>query len=77
MTEMIPVESSNIAAYGYDADNNILTVEFISRKEGVPNTQYEYYAVPVEVWEAFQAAESKGKFFHAEIKDGYDYVRQV
>jgi hypothetical protein len=65
------VESSNIASIGYDPETQTLEIEF--KRGGV----YQYSDVPADVWEAFQAAESKGKFFHAEIKKGggYEYTK--
>lgn len=34
---------------------------------------YKYKFVPVEVYEQFMSAESKGKFLNAVIKPNYDY----
>lgn len=57
-----PVESSNLAAIGYDAATRTLAIEF--RNGGV----YNYANVPPIVWEGMQKAESKGQFFLREIK---------
>lgn len=66
---MQPVISSMIAAVGYDADTKTLAVEFT--KGGT----YEYSDVPLEEWEAFQSAESVGKYFLAQIKPNYEVTK--
>jgi len=68
--EMIAVESSNLQAIGYDPDTSELYVDFLS------GSRYKYLDVPEDVFEAFQVADSKGKFLHQEIKlPGYEYER--
>lgn len=62
--EMSKVESSNIAEVGYDANSGKLRVRFLSS-----GGLYEYDDVPKNVAEDFLLAESKGKFFHANIKN--------
>ena len=64
--EMIPVESSNILGVGYDDEEDTLYVTFHSG--GVSGGRYRYEGVRKEIYEAFMAAPSKGKFFHASIK---------
>lgn len=64
-----PLESSSLAAAGYDAATATLEVEF--RHGGV----YRYFLVPQSAWRAFQAASSKGRFFVAEIRDHYPFER--
>jgi hypothetical protein len=58
----VPVNSSNINCVGYDAKNASMDIEF--RDGGV----YRYYDVPVAVYEQFLLSDSKGKFFHAQLK---------
>ncbi len=62
-----PVESSMIAAIGYNPDNQTLEVEF---NDG---NVYEYDDVEPEVYEEFMAADSHGRFFLANIRDNYPY----
>ena len=62
-------ESSNISRFGYNADNHTLTVEF---KTG---GTYDYFDVPVAIFEAMQAAASKGQFLAQSIKGHYRYAR--
>ena len=63
-------ESSSIAGFGYNEDNQTLTVEF---KNG---TRYNYYDVPSHVYENMKNAPSYGKFLNSEIKGAYRYARQ-
>ncbi len=44
---------------------SVVDVEITSGKK------YRYYDVPMSVYNKFMAAESKGKFFTANIKDKY------
>ena len=62
MFEKIPVESSNLDAVAYDAENKRTLVWF--KNGGL----YAYNNVPQETYEQFLAAESKGEFLNAELK---------
>lgn len=64
-----PVSSSNIAAIGYDADGQTLTIEF--RSGGT----YEFYDVPEQVFEGLRTASSLGQYFQNNIRGRYRYVR--
>lgn len=64
------VISSNIEAYGgWTPAKQELTIEF---KGG---SQYLFQKVPVQTFDALEKAESKGKFFHANIKDKFESVK--
>jgi hypothetical protein len=63
------VESSNLTSIGYDARLKILEVEFHSG--GV----YRYREVPKEVFAAFMAADSKGRYFTAHVRNEYRFER--
>ena len=67
--------SSQLNGFGYDADSKTLAISFPGRG-AQPDTIYHYFDVPAEVWSDFLAAESKGKFFGAEIKGMYRYEKQ-
>ena len=69
MTKMVEVISSNIKAIGFDELKNELTVEFNS------GSKYTYSSVPLSIYETFLEAESKGKFFHRNIRNVYSYSR--
>jgi len=66
--EMIPVESSNVAAIGYDPVTATLRVQFIKGRT------YEYYSVPEHLYQGLIDAGSKGQFLDIYIKKaGYSY----
>jgi hypothetical protein len=66
-TELVPVESSNIAAVGYDGGT--LTVAF---HEG---RIYRYYGVSAQVYHDLIDALSKGRYLHRSIKGTYPVER--
>ncbi len=66
---MLPVKSSATAAIGYDETEQVLQIKFAQ------GATYQYYDVQVEVWEDFVEADSKGQFFHAQIKGYYESAR--
>ena len=55
--EMVPVDSSNIEAIGYDPDSATLIIQF--KKAG---SIYEYYDVPQYEYDGLMAADSKGSY---------------
>lgn len=63
--QMLPVQSSNIVAAGFDAESETCRIQF---KNGV----YEYPNFPPDLWAkfsaTFQTSESSGKFFAANIR---------
>jgi lysyl-tRNA synthetase class 2 len=63
------VESKAISEIDYDAHRSKLLVRFVSGE------RYVYVGVPGEVHRSFVDAESKGRFFQAEIRDKYPYNR--
>jgi len=65
----IYVESSNLKSVGYDSTRKILEIEFHSG--GI----YQYSNVSEIVFQALLAADSKGQYFHRNIKDIYAYKR--
>jgi hypothetical protein len=60
--EMVPFESSFLAAAGHDASSRALRIHFVD------GTQYEYYEVPEGTYSAFLTAPSKGEFYNKYIK---------
>jgi len=62
-----PVDSSNIAAVGWDPRTMVLEVEF--HHGGV----YHYLEVPKSVYGDFIHADSIGKHFHKYIRPTYSY----
>jgi len=64
------VESSNIASVGYDPPSATLEVEF--HNSGI----YQYFGVPVHVYEELISAGSKGSYFYVNVKKaGYPYSK--
>ena len=66
--KMIAIQSSDLAAVDYDWSGT-LTIEFHSG--GV----YEYFNVPHSEYAGLMNASLHGKYFHAHIKNRYDYQR--
>ena len=64
------VESSNLASIGYDAENEILEVEF--NHGGI----YQYFDVPENVYDELMNADSHGQYFDRNIKKaGYQFQK--
>ena len=65
------VNSSVIAAMGYDAATRALTIVFRAGRG-----TYRYFDVPAAVLAAFQAAESKGTYLNETFKEmGFVYEK--
>jgi hypothetical protein len=69
MTEMYPVDSTNVQAIGHDADAQELHVCFLS------GDTYIYHGVPTDVYDDLMAAPSKGSFLNRIIKPNYPYTK--
>lgn len=67
MVRLEPVDSSMLAAAGYDPGSRMLVVLFNNGKA------YQYFDVPQEDYEALMEAPSKGKFMHSHILGYYPY----
>lgn len=63
--ERRPVQSTVLAAVGYDAAKRLLEIEFHS------GAIYRYLEVPEEMHRRLLAADSKGHFFGANIRDKF------
>jgi hypothetical protein len=62
-------ESSTINGFGYEAESQVLVVEF---KNG---GRYNYYDVPAHLFEQMRSAGSRGQFLAQSIKGLYRYAR--
>lgn len=71
MIGMTTVESSVLAAIGYDTTNQELWVEFRS------GLIYYYLGVPAAAYQAFLSAPSKGAYFNQHIRNCFLYFRQL
>jgi hypothetical protein len=67
--ERIAVNSSNLRSVGYDPVEEMLEVEFHSG--GV----YQYFEVPLEIYQALIREPSKGKYFAEFINEKYRFRR--
>lgn len=67
--ERTSVSSRNISAIGYDPDSQILEVEFLN------GSVYEYSSVPCSEYDGLMNADSKGKYFSANIRKIYAFVK--
>jgi lysyl-tRNA synthetase class 2 len=63
------VQSSSIAAAGYDPRSRILRVRFVG------GDTYDYHRVPAAVFRELLEAPSKGRFVNWQIKPRYAYRR--
>ena len=73
----IPVESTNIAAIaaGPIDESGKETVVSVWIKFKTGEAEWEFKKVPVDIWEQFVAAESKGSFFAKNIKGKYESTK--
>ena len=62
------VQSTTLAAIGYDSDRGILQLEFRSR------ALYRYFGVPGPVYAALWAAPSKGRYFNLAIRGRFPHL---
>ncbi|MBL1418057.1 MAG: KTSC domain-containing protein [Moritella sp.] len=67
--DMINVDSSNVAAVGYDEDSYTLQVEFNN------GGTYQYFDVPEHLFEGLRDAGSVGGFLAENIKGHYRYSK--
>ncbi len=67
--QRVPVSSSNLRSIGYDPITYTLEIEFHSG--GI----YQYTNVPQTIYQQLMAAPSLGKYFHANIRNMYPYIR--
>ncbi len=76
--QLISVKSSTIGQIGFEENTtmslgskpiNIMRIVFIS------GNIFDYYGIDQKVFQEFVKAESIGKFFHANIKDKYQYEK--
>jgi hypothetical protein len=63
--EMIPVDSSNLSAIGYNSAEGILRIQFNNGRT------YEYYNVPEDVFNDLLNAGSKGQYANQNIYKVY------
>lgn len=67
--EMHPVDSTSIAAIGYDEDSQTLQVEFVR------GASYQYFDVPLQIFEGMRDAPSVGQYLNQQVRGVYRYSR--
>lgn len=67
--ERISVSSSNISSIGYDENSQTLEIEF--HNGGV----YQYFDVPINVYQDLIKAGSTGQYFAQHIKGYFRFVK--
>lgn len=67
--DMIPVDSSNVESVGYDENEQILYVRFLT------GATYIYKGVNNYEFEGLLSAPSVGSYLHRNIKNNYPYER--
>lgn len=67
--QMLPVQSSNLAAVGYNKNTFELTIAFLD------GSIYRYSGVPYEEYSALMRADSHGEWFVDNIRLTYEYER--
>ncbi len=69
MPEMHQVSSSNVAAVGYDSQNQWVYVQFLD------SSLYAYKGVPEHEFENLRTAVSVGSYLNRNFKNVYPYER--
>jgi len=67
MIDLYPVESSVIAAAGFDPQRRIMLVLYNTGRA------YEYHAVPPEVFQGLMESESKGRYLNDKVLGTFPY----
>ena len=66
------LESKMLSAAAYEDAKGILYLRFRNTGE-----VYRYFEVPAAQYQAFLRAESKGRYFHFNIRDHFRYERMA
>lgn len=75
LSDWIPLTSSNLQAYRYDADAQELHVKFKGGGKDDAGVVWSYAGVPEDVAHGLRDAESAGRHFHSSIKGAYEAKR--
>ncbi len=67
--ERKPVSSSNIASIGYDENSSTLEIEFLN------NSIYQYFDVPLHLYQGLINANSHGQYLAENIKGIFRYSK--
>lgn len=64
-----PVDSSNISSIGYDEGSNTLEIEFHG------GAVYQYFDVPLNIYEGIMEAGSKGRYLVQHVKGHFRFAK--
>jgi hypothetical protein len=67
--ERTPVTSNNLSSAGFDEETQTLEVEF---KNG---SLYRFSGCSLQEFQGLMNADSKGKYFNANIRNRYPYIK--
>jgi hypothetical protein len=67
--ERTAVASTSIAAIGYDEPSGTLEIEFLN------GSIYQYFDVPIQIYEELVSASSAGSYLASKIKGNYRFSR--
>jgi hypothetical protein len=67
--DMVNVNSTSVAAIGYDKSSETLQIEFNN------GTTYQYFDVPERIFDGLSGADSVGGYLAANIKGVYRYSK--
>jgi hypothetical protein len=67
------VQSKLLKSIGYDAQSQVLEIEFHPRNASDTGTVYRYFKVPIDVANRLMSDRSQGSFFLNKIKGEYEY----
>ena len=64
----IAVDSTTLRTVGYDAERQLLQIEFQNR------SIYQYFEVPPAIYEELMQASSKGAYFNRSIRPRFNFA---
>jgi hypothetical protein len=73
--ELLKVKSSLLSGVHYDAEKQILSVEFLRKQNEERRSIYSYSGVSPEKYEALMKADSVGSHFLKFIKPNHQFTR--
>jgi hypothetical protein len=68
------VESSQLKSVGYDAEKQILEIEFKGKGEAIGGV-YQYLDVPQHIHRELMAAESIGRYFGPNVRGKFQFKK--
>lgn len=69
MLEMVPIQSENIDAIGYNEENNSLHIKFLD-----DTTTYQYQNTPIEIFVELLYNKEKDKFLKENVFSKFEKI---